>query len=199
MSDRIASTAVPIHAPIANRWSPRAFSSKPVQRDDLTALLESARWAASCFGAEPWRFVVGIAGQGQGHASIAETLVPGNRSWAEAAPVLMVTFAREDFEHNGKPNAWAAHDVGLAMGQLGIEATARGLVLHQMGGFDGDRVRELLDVPDGFRPMAVVAIGHPGGIDNLPEELAERENAPRERKPLGEVAFEGSVGQSYSG
>ena len=197
MSDRTASTAVPLLPAIAERWSPRAFAATPVTAEDLTALLEAARWAPSCFGAEPWRFLVGVAGRGEGHGRIAEALVDANRAWAEKAPVLLITMAREAFEHNEKPNAWAAHDVGLAMGQLAIEATARGLVVHQMGGFDADTAKELLGIPEGYRPIAAAAIGHPGSADDLPEPLAERECAPRERKALGEVAFEGAFGQAY--
>jgi len=183
-----------LHAPIASRWSPRAFSEEPIASEDLTALLEAARWAPSCFGAEPWRFVLGISGRGDGHEAIASTLMPANRSWAERAPVLMIAICREAFEHNGEPNSWAAHDLGLAMGQLGIEATVRGLVLHQMGGFDADQARELLAIPEGFRPMTAVAIGHPGKATELPDELAEREQAPRKRKPFAELAFEGRFG-----
>ena len=197
MSDRTATTAVPIHPPIATRWSPRAFAATPVADEDLTGLLEAARWAPSCFGAEPWRFIVGVAGRGPGHAAIAASLVDANRMWAERAPVLMITIAEENFAHNGKPNGWAKHDVGLAMGQLGIEASARGLVLHQMGGFDPAKACELLGIPEGFAPVAAVAIGHPGEPGDLPEELAARELTPRGRKDLGEVAFEGSFGEAY--
>ena len=198
MSDRTATTAVPLLPAIAERWSPRAFAATPVADEDLTALLEAARWAPSCFGAEPWRFVVGVAGRGEGHAAIAASLMEGNRVWAAQAPVLMITLAREAFEHNDKPNAWAAHDVGLAMGQLSVEATARGLVLHQMGGFDAEQAKELLGVPDGYRPIAAVALGHPGDAADLPDELAERERAPRGRKPLESIAFEGRFGAGYS-
>jgi len=198
MSQQQAQTAVPIHAPIAKRWSPRAFGSAPVSREDLTALLEAARWAPSCFGAEPWRFVLGVLGEGPGHAAIASALMPANRIWAEKAPVLMVTLARAGFEHNEKPNAWAKHDVGLAMGQLGVEASARGLVLHQMGGFDPGTAREALSIPAGFEPVAAVALGHPGEASDLPEELAEREAAERSRKALAEIAFEGRFGEPFA-
>lgn len=194
MSQKTSATAVPIHPNIAERWSPRAFSQAPISQEDLTGLLEAARWAPSCFGAEPWRFVVGVKHQGPGHTAIASVLVPANRSWAEAAPVLLVSIARVAFEHNEKPNAWAQHDVGLAMGQLGVEATARGLVVHQMGGFDPTAAREALGIPAGYEAIAVAAIGHPGDPKDLSEELAERERAPRSRKPLSEIAFAGRFG-----
>ena len=196
-------TAVPILPAIADRWSPRSYAATPVSDEDLTGLLEAARWAPSCFGAEPWRFVIGVAGRGEGHAAIASTLMDANRAWAAKAPILMVALAREAFEFNDQPNAWAAHDVGLAMGQLGVEATARGLVVHQMGGFDAEQAKELLGVPDGYRAISAIAVGHPGPPENLPGgpdgELAERERAPRSRKPLSEVAFEGTFGASYAG
>lgn len=197
--DRRAKSSVPLHDPIAKRWSPRAFSGAAVAPQDLTALLEAARWAPSCFGAEPWRFVIGVQGQGPGHDRIVQALVEGNRIWAANAPVLMITVARETFEFNDKPNAWHAHDVGLAMGQLAIEATARGLVVHQMGGFDADKARELLAIPDGYRPIAACAIGHLGDPGSLPDELAQKESAPRQRKPLSEIAFAGTFGAAYAG
>lgn len=192
-----AESSVPLHDPIARRWSPRAFSDKAVSRQDLTALLEAARWAPSCFGAEPWRFVIGVRGEGDGHAKINEALVEGNQVWAAHAPVLMITIAREAFEFNGKPNDWAAHDVGLAMGQLAIEATHRELVVHQMGGFSPDRAKELLGIPEGYRPVAACAIGYLGNAESLPAALAEKEVAPRKRKPLTEIAFENAFGNSY--
>lgn len=198
MSTRTATTSVPISKAIAERWSPRAFSDQPVAAEDLLALLEAARWAPSCFGAEPWRFIVGVQGKGAGHAKILECLVPANQLWAKSAPVLMLSLAQENFERNGKPNDWAAHDVGLAMGQLGIEASTRGLYLHQMGGFLPDKARELLAIPDGYRPMAGIAIGHMGLASDLPDELAEREADARSRKPLGEVVFDGSFGNPFA-
>lgn len=182
---------------ISKRWSPRAFSQKPVSDSDLLGLLEAARWAPSCFGAEPWRFILGIRGAGDHHEAIAGTLMPVNRVWAENAPVLLVAIYRESFEHNGEPNAWAAHDVGLAVGQLGIEATARGLVIHQMGGFDAQQASELLGIPAGFRAITTIAIGYAGQAEQLPEELAQRERAPRTRKPLDELAFEGQFGTAF--
>jgi len=198
-NDRLAHSSVPLHDPIAKRWSPRAFTAEAVTREDLTGLLEAARWAPSCFGAEPWRFVVGIKGSGSGHERIAEALVEANRIWAASAPVLMITIARDTFEYNGEPNAWSKHDVGLAMGQLAIEATARGLVVHQMGGFDADKARELLGIPDGFSPIAACAIGHLAPADTLPEDLCDKEAAERARKPLGEIAFEGTFGEAFQG
>lgn len=191
MQPQPTDTSVPLLDAIAGRWSPRAFSSEAVRDDDLLGLLEAARWAPSCFGAEPWRFVIGRRGSGAGHELIAECLVPANRLWAEKAPILMVTVAVQNFEYNGEPNRWASHDLGIAMGQLGVEATARNLILHQMGGFDADLARKKLKLPDGFDPLAAVAIGHPGDPTELPEELAEREAAPRSRKPLHEIVFDG--------
>jgi nitroreductase len=138
-----------------------------------------------------------VSGQGEGFAAIAATLVPANRIWAERAPVLLITCARLAFEHNEEPNAWAQHDLGLAMGQLAIEATARGLIVHQMGGFDPELARTSLRIPDEFLPLTAVALGHPGSTEDLGEELAAREAAPRTRKPLAEVAFEGHFGKPF--
>ena len=196
--DRLAKSSVPLHDPIAKRWSPRAFTAEAVTRADLTGLLEAARWALSCYGAEPWRFVLGVKGSGDGHDKIAQALVDANRKWATSAPVLMITVARDAFEFNDKPNDWSKHDVGLAMGQLAIEATARGLVVHQMGGFDKDKARELLGIPDGYSPVAACAIGHLAPAETLPEDLRDKETAARERKPMGEIAFEGRFGDAYT-
>lgn len=197
MNDRTATTSVPIHPPIAARWSPRAFSDEGVADGDLVALLEAARWAPSCFGAEPWRFVIGVKGRGDGYAKILGCLVEGNQKWARSAPVLMITIGRERFEFNDEENAWHAHDVGLAMGQLAIEAATRGLVVHQMGGFDQDAAREALAIPEGYRPIAACAIGHQGDPADLPDELRAKETAPRERKPLNQIAFEGAFGDAF--
>ncbi len=186
-NDKSAATSVPIHALLAERWSPRAFEERPVAREDLQALFEAARWAPSCFNAQPWSYLVGAQPDAEGHARLGRCLVDGN-AWALAAPVLLCAVARETFERNGKPNGWAQHDVGLASMSLTLEAQARGLACHQMGGFQPDVARTELEIPEGWKPMAFLALGHPGSADRLPPEMAEQERAARERKPLDQVA-----------
>ncbi len=188
---KTATSEYTLHPLIAERWSPRAFGERPVNDEDLGAVLDAARWAASCFNAQPWRFVVATREQPEEHARLASLLVPANKVWAEAAPVLLLSVARDDFEHNGQPNRHAAHDVGLAVAQLVLEAGARGLVAHQMAGFDVEAAHRELGIPEGYSPLAVIALGHPGEDHDLSPELRERERAPRARKPISELVFRG--------
>lgn len=193
---QLADSAFPLHDLIARRWSPRAFQSKAVSAEDLGSLFEAARWAPSCFNAQPWRFVIATSDDAEAHQRLADCLVPANQVWAAKAPVLGLSIAQSNFEFNGKPNAHARHDVGLAMGQLALQAEALGLVVHQMGGFVAETAVESLAIPEGYEPVAAFAIGYPGEASDLPDELAERERAPRERKGLGELFFDGRFGQS---
>lgn len=193
---QLANSAFPLHDLIASRWSPRAFQSKAVSAEDLGSLFEAARWAPSCFNAQPWRFVIATHEDAEAHQRLADCLVPANQVWAAKAPVLGLSIAQSNFEFNGKPNAHARHDVGLAMGQLALQAEALGLVVHQMGGFVAEAAIESLGIPEGYEPVAAFAIGYAGDASDLPDELAERERAPRERKELGELCFDGRFGQS---
>lgn len=187
-TNKPARVRFPIHPLLANRWSPRAFAARAIDDAELGSLLEAARWAPSCFNAQPWRFVVARSADAEGYARLAGCLVEGN-AWAKQAPLLLLSVARARFEHNDKPNRWAQHDVGLAMQSLVVQAEALGLVAHQMAGFDAAHARGVLGIPDGFDPVAMTAIGHPGDPAELSEELAARERAPRERKALEAIAF----------
>ncbi len=184
MSQQRANPEADIHPIIAGRWSPRAFApDRPVGADELTACLEAARWAPSCFGDEPWRVVV--CDRGEAAASwqaLLDCLAPKNREWAANAPVLILMSAAERFR-NGRPNRWGAYDTGQAAMALCLQATALGLASHQMGGFDVDAVREAFSIPPGFVPMAVVALGHVGDDDGLDEDLRRSEQAARRRRP----------------
>lgn len=189
MASKTAVTDHPIHELIADRWSPRAFADTRVEAEALGSLFEAARWAASCFNEQPWRFLVASRDTDpDGHARLATCLMSGN-AWAARAPVLALSVAKRTFTRNDKPNRHAAHDVGLAVGNLSIQAQACGLVLHQMGGFDGEKARAELGIPDDHDPIAMIAIGYPGAADSLPDELAARERAPRERLPLRSILF----------
>ncbi|MFT7676601.1 MAG: nitroreductase [Planctomycetota bacterium] len=192
-----ADTQFPIHDLIAERWSPRAFADRPVPREELGSLFEAARWGASCFNAQPWRYLLATREDAAAYERLASCLVEANASWATRAPVLVVALAQTSFAHNGKPNAWAQYDTGSATGNLSLQAQALGLAVHQMGGFDAGRVRELCQVPAGFEPLAMLAIGFPGVPEQLPKELAERERAPRERMALDAMVF-GSQWESPS-
>ena len=192
--DREAPAAQPIEALIRRRWSPRSFQDRPVADAALASLLEAARWAASCFNAQPWHLVVARRErEPEAHARLLACLSVGNRRWAGRAPVLMLAVARARFpQDDARPNRHAGYDTGAAMAQLALQAVALGLQAHQMGGFDAARAREAFAIPEGFEPMAAIALGHPGAADALPEELRAREVAPRTRRPVAEFAHFGA-------
>jgi nitroreductase len=179
-----------IHPLLRSRWSPVAFSSEPIAEDTLAALFEAARWSPSCFNSQPWRFVIGRHGT-EAHARIASTLVPNNAIWAVHAYILGISVANDHFPASNKPNRWAGHDVGMASMSLAIEATARGLFIHFMAGFDSAKAIDLLAIPDQHTPMAAFALGHHGDPATLTPELLAKENKARTRKPADEVVVEG--------
>lgn len=193
---KIALTSQVIHDLIARRWSPRAFDkNKPVNREQLKALLEAARWAPSCFGDEPWRYLVWDRKHDQASWQKAfECLAKGNQVWVKNAPLLFASIAGSQFARNGKPNRWGQHDTGAASANLVLQAVALGLAAHQMGGFDADMLREKFAIPAGYTPMAMIAVGYQADADILEGEIKERELAPRARKPLAETFFEGTWG-----
>lgn len=192
-----AATEAAVHELIRERWSPRAFSSEPVNSQDLHSLLEAARWAPSSMNEQPWRFVMADRFRDpEAHARVLSTLVPQNAAWAGRAPVLMVAVSKMTHTHNGAPNRHALYDTGAATALLTLQATWHGLSVHQMGGFHADQARKLLGIPEGFEPVAVLAIGHPGDPADLSDNLRTRELAPRQRRPLNELVFNGSWGES---
>jgi len=190
--EKIAETAYPVHELIAKRWSPRAFEPKPVPAEALRSVLEAARWAASSFNEQPWRFIVARREDSGEFARMLGCLMEGNRSWAKNAGVLILTVAKETFTRNDRPNRSALHDVGLAAGNLSLQATDLGLRVHQMAGIEVGKIRKTYDVPEGYQPMTGIAIGYPGDFEQLPEPLRAREIAPRQRKPQTELVFSGA-------
>jgi nitroreductase len=194
---KTANTSVPINAMIANRWSPRAFdASKAVSHEQIIALLEAARWAPSCFGDEPWRFIVWDKNTDAASWQQAfDCLAPSNQTWVKNVPILMLVCADTLFGHNQKENRWAQYDTGAAAENLCLQASSMGLVAHQMGGFNADTARETFKIPAQITPMAMLAIGYEGDANDLPEELKTRELAARKRKPLGETFFAGAWGK----
>ena len=181
----------PILDVLGRRWSPRAIDpQRPVPRETIRTLLEAARAAPSCFNEQPWRFLV-IDGQDRDALEGARSCLVAGNAWARSAPVLLLSVAAEHWSKDGSRNRHAQHDVGLASENLAIQATALGLAVHFMAGFDVDRARQLFGIPEGFTPMAMIAVGHPGSAEALPQKLRERELAARERQPLEEIAFAG--------
>jgi nitroreductase len=189
--EKPAPTDYPVHELIAQRWSPRAFADRPVETRTILAILEAARWAPSSYNEQPWRFIVATREDEEDYDRLLRCLVEFNQSWAKTAPVLLISVASLRFERNGKSNRCAVHDVGLATANLMVEATARGLFVHAMAGVDLDKVRETYEIPEGFEPVAAIALGYAGDPLVLPEELREGESAPRIRKPLKDIVFGG--------
>ncbi|RMH21771.1 MAG: nitroreductase, partial [Gammaproteobacteria bacterium] len=157
-------TSTPIHDLLRQRWSPYAIDpKKSVSSDDLTALFEAARWTMSSYNAQPWRYIVGIRGRSDEiWQKVFDCLVEGNQPWAKNAPVLALGLVEHLFEHNGKPNKAATHDLGAASAFLTVEATARGLVVHQMIGIEPEKARETFQLPEHIEPFTGLAIGYPG-------------------------------------
>ena len=158
-------------------------------------MLEAGRWAASAYNEQPWLYLVTRRHvEPQAHAKLLGCLVPFNQGWADKAPVLMLACARMTSAGNGKPNRWAEYDTGQASAAMAIEAAGLGLQLHQMAGFDAAAARAAFAIPEGVEPIAAMTLGRPGPASALNEELAQRETAPRVRKPAAEIFFGGAWG-----
>lgn len=194
--EKPAETRFPIHDLLRQRWSPRVWADRKVEPATLASLFEAARWAPSSYNGQPWSFIVATQDQPEEFQRLLACLIEFNQGWAKTAPVLVLSVARLQFDHNQKDNAHAWHDVGLASMSLMIEATARGLHVHAMAGYDPRKARQTYGIPDGYEPVAAMAIGYIGDPQRLPDELMKREFAPRERKPLEQQVFTGRFGES---
>jgi nitroreductase len=173
---------------ILRRWSPRAFADRAISGSDMKKLFEAARWAASSFNEQPWRFIVGRKGDAT-YGKIFESLAAFNQAWASNAPILMLSVGKKTFTQNGNPNHYALHDTGAATANLGLQATALGFHTHSMGGFDRDKIRVAFQIPEDFEIGAVTAVGYLGNVDILPESLRAAETSARSRKPISEFVF----------
>lgn len=194
MAEKRASTDHPIHELLAARWSPYAFEDRPVPEADLRSLFEAARWAPSSYNEQPWSYIVATRDDPEQFQRLLSCLVEGNQVWAKAAPVLALGVVSLRFARNAKDNRAAVHDLGLAAGNLILEATARGLFVHQMIGILPEKAREIYGIPEGFEAWTGLAIGYRGEPTALPDRLRERDLAPRQRRPLREFVFSGSWG-----
>src|SRR5262245_27442715 len=200
MEDRPAETSVPIHDLMSKRWSPRACdANRPVPRSALAALLEAARWAPSCNGDQPYRYLVFEKSRDpEGWQKAFDTLSENNRKWVKNVPLLMLSCAGSIFAATGKPNRWGQHDTGAASCCMALQAVELGLMVHQMGGFDADKARASFDIPAEYTPMAMIAVGYQTDADILDEETKKKELAPRSRKPIEERFFEGGWGKGVT-
>lgn len=194
MPEKRASADYPIHELLAERWSPYAFEDRPVPEADLRSLFEAARWAPSSYNEQPWSYIVATKEDPEEFERLLSCLVEGNQVWAKAAPVLALGIVSLRFKRNDQVNRAAVHDLGLAAGNLLVEATARGLFVHQMIGILPDRAREIYGIPEGFEAWTGLAIGYKGDPTSLPDRLRARDLAPRQRRPLREFVFGGKWG-----
>ena len=200
MIEKKAITSKKINDLIASRWSGRAYDpDRKVSREEIISLLEAARWAPSCYGDQPWRFIVfDRHSRNSGWKDAYSCLSEGNQVWAVNAPVLILSVSDSILSKNGKPNRWAQYDTGAAAFSLCLQATDRGLMVHQMGGFDAVRARELFAIPDQFIPMAMMAVGYQLPLDRIGEDIRARELSERRRHPLQHNFFEDNWGNPFT-
>lgn len=178
------------------RWSPRAMAGAALTHGDLRTLFEAARWAPSCFNAQPWRFAYALRDTAHWEP-LFNCLTEGNQVWVRRAGALIAVITRSEYERNGKPAPTHSFDGGAAWMSIALQVAELGLVAHAMRGFDNQAARVALSVPEVFDLPAMIAVGHPGEIEDLPERYRERE-LPSSRKPLEEVVFEGNFREMKS-
>ncbi|MEM6334366.1 MAG: nitroreductase family protein [Planctomycetota bacterium] len=196
--EKSAPAELPILDMVKRRWSPRAFADRPVEDHKLRCILEAARWSASSYNEQPWRWILAKKADGQPFDTALSCLAEANQAWAKDAPILLITFVKTDFDKNGKPNRVAEHDLGAAMAQLSLQATAMGLFVHQMAGVDLDKVAQTYNPPDNFKPCTAAAIGYGGQPDSLPEEwMRDAETAERTRLPRTDLVFADTFGNAH--
>jgi len=191
MIEKPAITEQKLDKTISERWSGRAFDAHtPVSDDMLMALCEAAQWAPSCFGDQPWRFIVWNKQHNKVRWQQAvDCLSPGNQEWAKQAPIILLATSVNSFSHNGKNNRWVGYDTGAASLNLCLQATFLGLMSHQMGGFDADKLRIQFNIPDDIHCWSMISVGHPAPLDSLNEQQLERELKARERRPISDLFF----------
>lgn len=188
-----AQTQYPVADFIKHRWSPRSFTSQPIQDEDLRTLFEAAAWAPSAMNEQPWRFVYAHRAQTEAFQNLWNCLLPGNQPWAKNAAVLVVVLARKTMGPNNDLNRHYLHDTGLATGNLLLQAGTMGIHGHVMGGFDMAKTQEVLHLPADLEPASFLALGYVGEAEQLEEPFRSRELAARSRKPLREFVFENEL------
>ena len=179
----------PIDSLFLDRWSPRAMTGEAITEEELFTLFEAARWAPSSYNNQPWRILYARRDTPQ-WPLFFDLLVEFNQSWVKNAAALVVFISKTTFDHNGEPAATHSFDTGAAWGNLALQGSLKGLVVHGMQGFDYDKARTALNIPEGFKVEAMAVIGKPGRVEDLPEKLQQRET-PSDRRKLNETVFEG--------
>ena len=176
---------------ILNRWSPRSMTDEELDDDTIMSLFEAARWAPSSYNNQPWRFIYAKRNTPQHWNKLFNLLAEPNKAWTKNAALLVVVISGKNFEYNEKYSITHQYDTGAAWENLALEASSRGLVAHGMQGFNYEKARIDLEIPDNFDVMAMIAIGKKGSKENLPLQLQEKEY-PNDRKPLKEIIMEGT-------
>jgi len=179
-----------IHELITRRWSPVAFDPGPVDFEKIKLLFEAAKWAPSGRNAQPWRFIFAAIGTPD-YEIMMGLLDEGNKVWAKTAPLLVLPLGQAISTYKNRPNRLALYETGMAVGNLLIQATHMGLYVHQMGGYDEQRARKVLDIPGRYEPAAMMAIGYKGDPATLPPEVAAREKKERRRNELDSFLVSG--------
>lgn len=197
MLTKPAITDSPIHELLANRWSPRVFAQSEVSQDDLVSILEAARWSPSAGNGQPWRFLVIPRSDKEAHAKVVSALTPGNVAWASEAPVFIINVVRH-LRDNGTISPIALYDLGQAVAHMSVQAHARELYVHQMGGFSRESIRELFNIPEGYEPITIMVVGKQGDYEQAEESLRERDHQPRTRLDLAQVAFGNTWEEAFS-
>ena len=167
---------------IKDRFSPYEFSDKPIQQKDLNTLFDAAGKAASAFNEQPWRFIYALKQDEEAFKTIHECLVEGNQGWTKDVAALVITVVSKTFAKNGNNNIVRKHDLGLAVGNLTVQASSMGIHLHQMAGIIPQNAIEKLNIPEGYEPVTAIALGY-----------YEGESGVKPRKPISEIAFKGKM------
>jgi nitroreductase len=191
--EKPAETNHEIHELLRSRWSPRAYSPQPIEEEKLWSLFEAARWSASGGNRQPWAFILVSRSDYEMHEKLVALLSGRNKLWAKDAPVLILAVAKLNPQADN--HRFTYYDVGQAVAHLSIQASALGLYTHQMAGFDAEKARQLFQLPDDVEPMTLTAVGYLGNAESLPDDLRERELAPRTRNPLADFVFHESWGR----
>jgi len=195
MEIKRAATDHPILRTLAERWSPYGFDDRSVSEADLRSLFEAARWAASSYNEQPWSYLMAGRENAPEFARLLSCLAESNQVWARMAPVLVLSVVNLRFAKNNQDNRAAVHDLGLAAGNLVVEATTRGLSVHQMIGILPERAREIYQIPEHYEAWTAMAIGYKADPSSLPDAFKERDLAARQRKPLNKFVFTSQWGQ----
>ena len=189
----MAKTDHPISEIIAKRWSARAFSTRPVEFSKLLSILEAARWAPSSRNEQPWRYIV-FTNANPEMLKKAQSVLKKRKNYAKRAPILICAITKKIYSDNASPNRLHFHDLGGANVNMFLEAFNQGLIMHEMGGFDVQRAKEIFDVPNDYEIGIMIAIGYQDAYHVLPERLRHKSFTPRERKPLSEIVFIEKIG-----